>query len=120
VLYTPCLSHMVILIYLIYKSKRDVCLSVCVDKTSGSLIRSQPFSFSSNPRFRVWSPDPPLQLEVPKPSLNPGSLKPKIGVSSPALGPGFDPRAAWSSQTRSQSRFFESKDWGLKSRSNFG
>jgi len=94
---------------------------VCV--ASGSLTMSQPLSSSSsssNPRFRVWSPDPRLQLEVPKPGLNPGSSKPNIGVWSPAPGPGLDPRAAWGSQTRSQSRFFESNDWGLKSRSNFG
>jgi hypothetical protein len=95
---------------------------VCV--ASGSLTMSQPpsssSSSSSNPRFRVWSPAPRLQLEVPKPGLNPGSSKPNIGVSSPAPGPGLDPRAAWGSQTRSQSRFFESNDWGLKSKSNFG
>jgi hypothetical protein len=86
---------------------------LCV--ASGSLTMSQPYSSSSssNPRFRVWSPDPRLQLEVPKPGLNPGSSKPNIGVSSPASGPGLDPRAAWSSQTRSQSRFFEAKYWGL-------
>jgi len=33
-------------------------------------------------------------LEVPKPGLNPASSKPNIGVSSPAPGPGLDPRAA--------------------------
>jgi len=35
-----------------------------------------------------------LQLEVPKPGLNPGSSKPNIGVSNPAPGSGLDPRAA--------------------------
>ncbi len=103
-----------------HASHRSVCLCVAW----GSLTMSQPPSSSSssswNPRFRVWSPDPRLQLEVPKPGLNPGSSKPNIGVSSLAPGPGLDPRAAWGSQTRSQSRFFESNDWGLKSRSNFG
>jgi len=103
-----------------YILKQTWCLSVCLCVASGSLTMSQPpsSSSSSNPRVRVWSPDPRLQLEVPKPGLNPGSSKPNIGVSSPA--PGLDPRAAWGSQIRSQSRFFESNDWGLKSRSNFG